>query len=137
MPSRPIEKGIAGNGLLSYILVSKYIDHLPLYRLEQIFKRYNVHINRSTMVGWIAQICEYLQDIYDTLHAMILESDYLQSDETPLKVQDRSKEKRCHYGYLWSYTDGKLIVFEYCKSRSRDGPNTFLSKRFSRLFTDR
>lgn len=136
LPSRPIEKGVAGNGLLAYLLISKYVDHLPLYRLEQIFKRYNVHINRSTMVGWIAQVCEQLQAIYDMLHALILESDYLQSDETPLKVQDRNKEKKCHYGYLWPYTDGTLIVFEYCKSRSRDGPNTFLKSFRGYLQTD-
>ena len=136
LPSRPIEKGIAGNGLLSYILVSKYIDHLPLYRLEQIFKRYAVHINRSTMVGWIGQVCNHLSGIYEALCVEVLGSTYLQSDETPLKVQDRSKKKKCHVGYLLPYTDGRIIVFEYCKSRSRDGPNMFLKGFRGYLQTD-
>jgi transposase len=136
LPSRPIEKGVAGNGLLAYLLISKYVDHLPLYRLEQIFKRYTVHINRSTMVGWIAQVCKYLQLIYDTMQSELLQSTYLQSDETPLKVQDRSKSKKCHYGYLWPYTDGRTIVFEYCKSRSREGPVNFLDSFSGYLQTD-
>ena len=136
LPSRPIEKGVAGNGLLAYILISKYIDHLPLYRLEQIFKRYDIHINRSSMVGWIGQVCKYLELIYNELHTLLLLSDYLQSDETPLKVRDRSKDKSCHHGYLWPYTDGRIIVFEYCKSRSREGPNSFLKDFKGYLQTD-
>lgn len=136
LPSRPIEKGIAGNGLLSYVFVSKYVDHLPLYRLESIFKRYNVHINRSTMVGWITQVCEYLQLIYDTMRLELIQETYIQSDETPLKVQDRSKKKKCHHGYLWPYTDGSTIVFEYCKSRSREGPVGFLDSFKGYLQTD-
>lgn len=59
MPLRPIDKGIAGPGLLSYIIVSKYIDHLPLYRLEQMFRRYQIHINRSTMAGWLLSLSKY------------------------------------------------------------------------------
>ena len=136
LPSRPIEKGVAGTGLLAYLLISKYVDHLPLYRLEQIFKRYNVHINRSTMVGWIAQVCEYLQLIYDTMQSELIKSTYLQSDETPLKVQDKNKERKCHHGYLWPYTDGKMILFEYCQSRNRGGPTTFLKDFSGYLQTD-
>ncbi len=55
MPPRPIEKGVAGPGLLAYILVSKYVDYLPMYLLKQMFLRYNIHINRSTMAGRIAE----------------------------------------------------------------------------------
>lgn len=136
LPSRPIEKGVAGNGLLAYILISKYKDHLPLYRLEQIFKRYDIHINRSSMVGWIGQVCRYLELIYNELHTMLLTSDYLQSDETPLKVRDPNKDKSCHHGFLWPYTDGRIIVFEYCRSRSREGPNSFLKDFKGYLQTD-
>ena len=66
----------------------------------------------------------------------LLQSSYLQSDETPLKVQDRSKKKKCHYGYLWPYTNGRIIVFEYCKSHSRDGPLNFLKSFSGYLQTD-
>ena len=136
LPSRPIDKGIAGPGLLAYILVSKFVDHLPLYRLETIFSRYGIHINRSTMVGWIAKVCEHLQNVYDALYENVLDSSYIQSDETPLKVQDRNKKKKCHIGYLWPYTDGKQIVFEYCSSRNRDGPVAFLEKFTGYIQTD-
>ena len=128
MPPRPIDKGLAGPGLLAYIIVSKYVDHLPLYRLEQMFKRYNIHINRSTMVGWLGQICSHLDAIYREMHRQLLaESFLIQADETTLKILDKTKEK-CELGYLWPYVgDGKLAVFEFRESRAQAGPTTFLS----------
>ena len=136
LPARPIERGIAGPGLLTYILISKHVDHLPLYRLEEIFKRYDIHINRSSMVGWIGKVCEYLEHVYHAMKKQLITRTYLQSDETPLKVQDPAKKKKCHLGYLWPYTDGEQIVFQYCKSRNRDGPNIFLEKFQGYLQTD-
>ncbi len=129
MPPRPIDKGIAGPGLLSYIIVSKYVDHLPLYRLEQMFKRYQIHINRSTMVGWIAQVCGFLEAIYREMHRQLIEESFLiQADETTLKVQDDTVKNKCDLGYLWPYVgDGRLAVFEFKDSRSREGPTDFLS----------
>ena len=129
MPSRPIDKGLAGVGLLAYIIVSKYVDHLPLYRLQQMFLRYNIAINRSTMAGWIAQICTYLEAIYNEMHQELLASSFLiQADETTLKVLDDTVKDKCELGYLWPYVgDGKLAVFEFIDSHSREGPRNFLS----------
>lgn len=134
MPPRPIDKGIAGPGLLGYILVSKYVDHLPLYRLEQMFKRYNIHINRSTMAGWIAQICAHLNAICREMHRqMLAESFLIQADETTLKVLDDTVKEKCSLGYLWPFVgDGNLAVFEFRDSRAQTGPTDFLSG-----FTDR
>ena len=134
MPERPIDKGIAGPGLLSYIIVSKYVDHLPLYRLEQMFKRYQIHINRSTMAGWIAQLCLSLDSIYREMKRQLLEESFLiQADETTLKVQNDAVKDKCDLGYLWPYVgDSRLAVFEFKDSRSREGPTDFLSG-----FTDR
>lgn len=134
MPERPIDKGIAGPGLLSYIIVSKYVDHLPLYRLEQMFKRYQIHINRSTMAGWIAQLCLSLDSIYGEMKRQLLEQSFLiQADETTLKVQNDAVKDKCDLGYLWPYVgDSRLAVFEFKDSRSREGPTDFLSS-----FTDR
>jgi transposase len=134
MPERPIDKGIAGSGLLSYIIVSKYVDHLPLYRLEQMFKRYQIHINRSTMAGWIAQLNVSLDAIYREMkRLLLLESFLIQADETTLKVQNDAVKDKCDLGYLWPYVgDGRLAVFEFRDSRSREGPTDFLSG-----FTDR
>jgi transposase len=129
MPSRPIDKGIAGPGLLAYIIVSKYVDHLPLYRLEQMFKRYQIHIGRSTMVGWIAQLCVYLEAVYREMKLQLIEQSFLiQADETTLKVQNDMVKKKCDLGYMWPFIgDGKLAVFEFRDSRSREGPTDFLS----------
>jgi transposase len=133
MPPRPIDKGVAGPGLLSYILVSKYVDHLPLYRLQQMFMRYNIHINRSTMAGWIAELCNPLEAICRAMKETLLSSFLIQADETTLKVLDDTVKDKCVLGYLWPYVgDGKLAVFEFRDSRSHDGPTDFLS-----TFTDR
>ena len=135
MPLRPIDKGVAGTGLLSYILVSKYVDHLPLYRLEQMFKRYNIHINRSSMAGWIAQLCNPLEAVYNAMKKELLSSFLVQADETTLKVLDNTVKDthpkgsggKCVLGYLWPYVgDGKTVVFEYQDSRGHDGPTNFL-----------
>jgi len=88
------------------------------------------------MVGWIAKVCEYLEAVYDRMREQLLESDYLQSDETPLKVQERTKKKKCHLGYLWPYTDGEQIVFDYRKGRGREGPVKFLKGFKGYLQTD-
>jgi hypothetical protein len=129
MPARPIEKGVAGAGLLAYILVSKYVDHLPLYRLQQMFMRYAIDINRSTMSGWIAQICRYLEVLYEAMHRELVKKSLLiQADETTLKVLDKNTKDKCDLGYLWPYVgDGKLAVFEFKDSRAKAGPTDFLS----------
>lgn len=129
MPERPIDKGIAGPGLLSYIIVSKYVDHLPLYRLQQMFLRYQIHINRSTMAGWIAQLCVHLGAVYQEIKRQLIESSFLiQADETTLKVQNDSVKDKCDLGYMWPFVgDGKLAVFEFRDSRVREGPTDFLS----------
>lgn len=134
LPPRAIDKGIPGPGLLSYVIVSKHVDHLPLYRLEQIFKRYDITISRSTMDGWLASICVHLEALYLQMQQQLVgESFLVQADETRLRVQDESVIDKCALGYLWPYVgDGKLAVFEFCDSRSRDGPTTFLDG-----FTDR
>ena len=128
LPPRPIDKAIAGTGLLSYVLVSKHVDHLPLYRLEQIFKRYDININRSTMDGWIGKLCFNLESVYQEMHRqLIAESFLIQGDETTLKVMDDTVIDKCAIGYLWPFVgDGKLAVFEFRDSRSREGPSDFL-----------
>jgi transposase len=130
LPKRPIDKGLAGPGLLAYIIVSKHVDHLPLYRLEQMFKRYNIHINRSTMCSWLKQIGFYLETVHREMHRQLLSESFLiQADETTLKVLDETVKDKCALGYLWPYVgDGKLAVFEFQDSRSRNGPTDFLKK---------
>ncbi|MCP4271846.1 MAG: IS66 family transposase [Gammaproteobacteria bacterium] len=138
-PDRPIDKSIAESGLLAYVMVSKYVDHLPLYRLERIFSRYNIRIPRSTMSGWVDQIHQMLQPLLVEMKLKILASNYIQADETTIKVQEKNankKPKKCHLGYLWPYTDGENILFEYKAGRGREGPITFLGNFSGYLQTD-
>ncbi len=145
-PNRPIDKGIAESGLLAHVAVSKFIDHLPLYRQSQIFGRYDIHIARSTMGGWIDKMHQMLEPILLKMKEKMIASDYIQADETTIKVlkhgsgekmQKKKKiSKKLHQGYLWPYTDGENIVFEYKPGRGREGPVNFLQNFDGWLQTD-
>lgn len=138
LPSRPIEKGIAGPGLLASILVEKYVDHLPLHRQLQRFKRENIHIAPSTIGDWVKYSCELLTPLYDTLKKQVLTSGYIMADETPIKVLDKDKENGIHQGYYWVYRSAheKLIVFDYRQGRGREGPREILKNYKGFLQTD-
>lgn len=120
LPARPIEKGIAGPGLLAQILVDKYVDHLPLYRQGQRFKRENIPIANSTLDGWARQGLNLLDILYEHLLKQTRSKGYLQADESTIKVQDRDKKGSCHLGYYWGYhcpLDG-TVLFDYQPGRS-------------------
>jgi transposase len=118
---QPIERARPGVGLLAYILVSKYVDHLPLYRLEQMFSRLGITIHRQRMCDWVAEICKYLEPLYRELRKEILTAKYLQADETTIKVQDPEVKDKCLTGYLWSlHVPGVAGYFEYYGNRSAE-----------------
>jgi transposase len=127
-PVQPIEKGLAAPGLLSYVIVSKYGDHLPLHRLERILDRYGIEIARSTMCDWAAQCADVLRPLYDRMVDEVRSSTVIHTDDTPVKVQDRGRTQT-RTGRFWVYlgdTDHPYTVFAYTPSRSRDGPMEFL-----------
>ena len=127
-PLQPIEKGLAAPGLLSYVIVSKYSDHLPLHRLERILQRHGIEIARSTMCDWAAQCADALSPLYDLMVGEVRASKIIHTDDTPVKVQDRSRTQT-RTGRFWVYlgdTDHPYTVFTYTPSRSRDGPMAFL-----------
>ena len=138
LPTRPIEKGIAGTGLLSHILVSKFVDHLPLYRQRQQFKRHGVVLPLSTLTDWVKQTADLLEPLYHQLKTTLLQSHYLQADESPLRVLDREKKGSCHLGYMLVYHSPLdcLVLFDYRKGRSRAGPNEMLQNFAGYLQTD-
>lgn len=138
LPSLPIPKGNAGEGLLAHILISKFVDHLPYYRQVQIFKRQNVTIPESTIGGWFNATCRLLEPLYETLKQRILAGDYLMADETPIPVQTQDKPGATHKGYHWVYYDPvqQLALFDYQKSRGRDGPDEMLKNFSGFLQTD-
>ncbi len=127
-PVRPIARGIAGPGLISQIVVSKFGDHLPLYRLEDIFVRYGMHIARSTLCNWVAAAADLLQPLYDLQRQLVLKSPVMWTDDTPVKVMCGGEEGT-RQGRFWVYVGDKehpYSVYDFTMSRSRDGPQSFL-----------
>ena len=133
LPSLPIPKGNAGASMIAQILISKFTDHIPYYRQSKIFKRQNLHIPDSTIGGWANTAIErWLVPVYDVLKRIIVTSDYLQADETPIAVLTEDKPGTTHRGYYWVYYDPvkRLVCFDYRQTRGREGPKNFL-KDFS------
>jgi len=116
LPPSLLEKSILSPSLLSYILCSKYCDHLPLYRQEQIFnRRYGLSINRSTMCEWVNLAAEYLEPIYKLIARELRESQHLQIDETPIRYlcENGSKE-----GRVWVYTNQSVgVLYDWHNNR--------------------
>lgn len=138
MPSRPIDKGIAEAGLLAIILLDKYLDHLPLYRQIQRFKRARITIADSTIGDWVAQVCKLLAPLFETHRKQVLTQSYLQTDETTHKVLDRLKKKNIHLGYFGVYHAPveRLVLFEYQKTKSSPEPLKCLKNYQGYLQTD-
>src|SRR5207248_10379472 len=86
-PAAPIAKGLPGPGLLAHLIVSKYVDHLPLYRLERIYQRQGVLLPRSTTCDWLAACAELLRPLYDLMVTQVLQSRWLHTDDTTVKNQ--------------------------------------------------
>ena len=128
-PLLPIDKGLAAPGLLSYVIVSKYSDHLPLHRLEKILDRHGIDIARSTMCDWMAQSAAVLRPLYQLMVQRVLASKVIHTDDTPVDVLDK-KLPQTRTGRFWVYLgdrDHPYTVFDYTPSRSRDGPMRFLA----------
>jgi transposase len=139
LPVRPIEKGIAGPGLLSNILVEKFVDHLPIYRQIERFKREQVKISASTIDGWITQTANLIEPLYIHLKKLVLGQGYLQVDETPIKVLDhKNKDGKTHQGYHWVYNAPlqNALFFDYREGRSHVGPMQLLKDFKGYLQTD-
>jgi len=138
LPSRIIPKGIPGPGLISHILVSKFLDHLPIYRIRRQLKRMGVDIAESTINDWIKAIVELLKPLYNLQVKRILDRDYLMVDETTLRVLDSLKIGKTHRGYLWVYYDPirKEVFFEYRSGRNSSFPEETLKDFTGYLQTD-
>lgn len=121
-----VEKGLATEGLLAYVVTSKYADHLPLHRLERIFVRQGALISRSTMCGWVADVAEALSPIGQRLREEIRGAPYLQTDDTPVTVLGENGGS--FKGRLWVYLDplGRQVVYDATPTHERVGPERFL-----------
>ena len=129
-PVAPVEKGLAGPGLLAQVAVSKYGDHLPLYRQADIFRRQGVELSRQTMGDWMRACAELVSPLYELMKQQVLGSKALQTDDTPVPVLDPALP-RTRTGRIWTYVgdDGHpYTVYDYTPNRSRDGPEAFLQE---------
>jgi len=137
-PRQAIEKGLPGPGLLSHVITNKYCDHLPLYRQEQIFARFGVHIPRSTQCDWMRSAGDLLGPLVELMIQRVLSGSSIHTDDTPIPVLDGTKD-RTRTGRLWAYVGDELhpyTVYDYTPSRARDGPASFLEDYEGYLHAD-
>jgi transposase len=127
-PLQPIERGIAGPGLLAKVTTSKYCDHLPLNRQENIFKRHGVVIPRSTQSDWMRSCADLMEPLYVRMKERVLSSKKIHTDDTPVPVLDKTQTKT-KKGRIWCYlgdSHNPYAVYDYTPTRKRDGPVNFL-----------
>ena len=138
LPSLPIEKGIAGSSLLTWIIIEKFVYHMPLHRLIQKLAREGIKIPPATISDWVRQTCDLLDLLYENLINEVLKQSYLQADETPIPVLDKDKEGATHQGYYWVYhsPETKMVLFDYRHGRGKTGPAEVLKNFNGLLQTD-
>jgi transposase len=124
-PEQLLPKTIASASLLAFIIVSKYVDSNPLYRQEKMFARVKAELSRQSMARWLIQLCDKLVPLYNLLEERLLESIYLQMDETTLQVLKEAGKKATSKSYMWvRYRPGDqpIVLYDYSPSRSGETP---------------
>ena len=125
-PESPIDKGMAGPGLLAYIVACKFADYLPLYRLEAIFARQGFEISRATQAVWCGDVADLVEPLYRRMAERVRQSHVVATDDTILPMLSLGKAKRAR---MWVYVgdpDHPYNVFDFTLDRGRDGPKQFL-----------
>jgi transposase len=133
-PARPIERGLAGPDLLAHVLVSKYGDHLPLYRQSEIFAREGIDLDRSTLAGWVGAASQLLAPLVDEIRKHVLAAAKIHADDTPVPVLAPGNGKT-KTGRLWTYvrderpaghTTAPAVWFAYSEDRKGEHPQRHL-----------
>ena len=134
-PSRPIDRGLAGFGLLAHVLTSKFVDHLPLYRQSEIYAREGVELDRSTLAKWVDEASHLLEPLVEALRRYVMSADKLHGDDTPVPVLAPGNGKT-KTGRLWTYVrddrpSGSIAApaawFAYSPDRKGEHPQHHLS----------
>jgi transposase len=126
-PPRVIERGELGTGLVAQVLVAKYLEHMPLYRQRESYKRSEVDLARSTLGDAVAAACAWLQPIARRIRERVLAHDIVSSDDTGIRVLDRNHPQGAKRGHLWPYlADHRFVFFAYTPDRSGSGPQHVL-----------
>jgi transposase len=125
---QPIEKGLPGPGLLAQVVLSKYGDHTPLYRQEDIFSRHGITLRRSTLCDWIAAASDLAEPLYERMCALVRQSKVIHTDDTTVPLLDpllgHARQAR-----FWAYigdSSHPYSVYDFTESRRRDGPAEWL-----------
>ncbi|WP_122050960.1 IS66 family transposase [Asaia bogorensis] len=141
-PPRPVPRGMAGPGLLAHILVSKFDDHLPLYRQSEILARQGVEIPRSTLIDWCGQAIGVLRPLASRIRDVVTASDHLHADDTPIRVLDPrlrqiGTKRGVKEGRIWTYvrdprpwggSDPPAVAYWFSPDRRGINPQTHLAK---------
>jgi transposase len=129
-PAQPIEKSVASASVLAQVIVGKVADHLPVHRQAKIFRRFGLDLSDQTLCGWLRQSAELLEPLYQRRKRFVLSSKVVGSDDTPVKVLDRTLP-HTRTGRFWPYVGDRqhpAVVYDYTPTRERAGPENFLGK---------
>jgi transposase len=135
-PEAAIERGMAGPGLLAYIVTSKFSEYLPLYRLENIFERQGFEISRATQSIWCGDVADLVEPLNKLMAERVRQSHVVATDDTIMPMQSVGKTKSAR---MWVYvgdTANPYNVFDFTLNRGRDGPNYFLKDYREVLLAD-
>ena len=139
-PSTLLHKSMASNDILAHSICLKYLYALPLYRQEKYFKMLDVNLSRQTLSNWMLSAANEFSVVYDLMKNKLLKSNYIQADETTLKVIDDKGRESKSKKYMWMYKTGgnneSIILYDYQLTRSSSCPKTFLGDYSGYLQTD-
>ena len=137
-PPRPVSGCIAGAGLLAQVVVSKFSDHLPLYRFEDISTRHGLYLSRSTLCDWVRNVADLLRPLYELEKELVRKGPVIWTDDTPVTVLGGEKGGS-HKGRFWVYigpAEFPYDVYDFTENRKRDGPAQFLANYAGYLQAD-
>ena len=125
LPAEALPKAKAAPGLVADVIVSKCVDHMPLYRQEKRYARHGIDIGRSSLCDWLAEAGNVFTPLYLLLKVRVLSPNVANTDDTPIPVQDPTR-KHCRTGRIWTYVSEGGVVYDATEDRCRDGPLDFL-----------
>lgn len=130
LPPRPLDRGIPGPGVLADLVAGKYAEHMPLYRMQERYRRAGVKLSLSTFCDWVDHVAGLTTPIVEAMKKRVLASRKVHTDDTPITVLDPGVwPVHSRRGYMWVYiSEYDDVVFDYTHSHKRDGPASFLKE---------
>lgn len=140
LPNLLLPKSMASPSLITFIILAKYCDHIPLYRQTGIWKRYGIEIPRNTMCGWLLSVADLCEPLWEQLKYYLLAYDYCQADESTVQVMKEAERKNTQKSYIWVYRGGcvkqKVVIYDYQETRAGQHARNFLQGFKGYLQTD-